>query len=115
MLSELIKNTKKYYWRLNKDGDLILGRAELEPKAKLIITLTKKWANLSPIVEKSPGSFIGKPHNYLKKSKEYDQVVELFKLVKAYLKDDPKFDHEKTFKDTTILLQDFYGENSPHA
>ncbi len=108
MLEELIKNTHKYYWRINKDGDLILGSSDIEPKAKVIFTRTKKWVNLAPIVEESPGVYLGKPHNYLKKSEEYEQVTELFKLVNAFLKDDPKIDHDKAFKNTMRLLQEYY-------
>ena len=108
MLEELIKNTKNYFWRINRDGDLVLGTSDIEPKAKVVFTMTKRWVNLAPIVEKRPGVYVGKPHNYLKKSKEYEQVAELFKAVKAYLKDDPKIDHEKTYKNTMRLLQDYY-------
>jgi hypothetical protein len=108
MFDELIKNTEKYFWRFNKDGDLILGTSDIEPKAKVTFTITKKWVNVAPIVEESPGNYVGKSHNYMKKSEEYEQVVQLVKLVKAFLKNDPKVDHDKAFKNTMKLLQDYY-------
>lgn len=110
MLEELVKNTKNYFWRINRDGDIVLGSTDVEPKAKVTFTVTKKWANLAPIVEKTPGVYIGKPINFMKKSKEYNLVIDLFKEVKSYLKDDPKIDHEKAFKNTMSLLQNYYKD-----
>lgn len=110
MLEELIKNMKNYLWSLNKDGDVILGNSDIEPKAKVIFTITKKWANLAPIVENSPGIFIGKPQNYLKKTKEFEQISKLHKMVIAYLKEDPEFDAEKALKNTMKLLQNYYNK-----
>ncbi|NOU60922.1 hypothetical protein [Marinifilum caeruleilacunae] len=109
MLEKLLKNTKDYFWRLNRDGDIVLGRSDIEPKAKVTFTVTKKWANIAPIVEDSPGNYIGKPQNFMKKSKEYELITNLVKEVKAYLKDDPKIDHEMTIENTMKLLQDYYS------
>ena len=109
MLEQLLKNTEDYFWRLNRDGDIVLGSSDIEPKAKVTFTVTKKWANVAPIVEDTPGHYIGKPENFMKKSKEYQLILDLVKTVKAYLKDDPKIDHEKSFKNTMRLLQDYYS------
>lgn len=109
MLEKLLKNTKDYFWRLNRDGDVVLGSSDIEPKAKVTFTITKKWVNISPIVEDSPGNYIGKPENFMKKSREYDLIVDLVKTVKTYLKDDPKIDHEKCLEKTMRLLQDYYS------
>jgi len=108
MLEELIKNTGKYYWDLNKDGDIILGCSDIEPKAKIIFTHTKNWVNLAPIVEDIPGIYVGHPHNYLKKTKEYKQVVKLIGLVRSFLKDDPIIDRDKALKNTMRFIQKHY-------
>ncbi|RKE02598.1 hypothetical protein [Marinifilum flexuosum] len=109
MLEKLLKNTKDYFWRLNRDGDVVLGSSDIEPKAKITFTITKKWVNIAPIVEDSPGNYIGKPENFLKKSNEYELIINLVKAVKTYLKDDPKIDHEKCLNNTMKLLQDYYS------
>lgn len=110
MLEELIKNMKNYLWSLNKDRDVILGSSDIEPKGKVIFTITKKWANMAPIVENNPGVFIGKSRNYLKKTKEFEQISKLHKQVIAYLKEEPEFDAEKAIKNTINLLQNFYNK-----
>nr|WP_320120287.1 hypothetical protein [uncultured Marinifilum sp.] len=108
MLKELIKNTHKYFWNLNSDGDVILGSSDLDPKARVTFTYTKKWVYIAPIVEDMPGTYIGKPEIFLKKTAEYEQVVELIKLVKAFLKTDSKLNPDKTFKNTMKLLRKYY-------
>ncbi|RUT78218.1 hypothetical protein [Ancylomarina longa] len=108
MLEELIKNTKNYFWDMNKDGDIILGCSDIEPKAKIIFTLTDNWVNLAPIVEEIPGSYVGHPHNYLKNTKEYKQVVKLMELVKSYLENEPTLDRDLTLKNTMKFIQKHY-------
>ena len=110
MLDELLKNTEKYFWTTNKDGDIVLGNSDLGLKAKVTFTVTKKWINLAPIVESNPGQFIGKPRTFLKKTKEYKQVSELYKLVKTYLKEVSLSDRGKLSKNTFKLIQNYYKE-----
>lgn len=108
MLKELLEHTEKYYWGLNKDGDVILGSTDIEPKARIIFTITKKWVNVGAVVEKRPNVYIGKPHNYMRNSSEYKDIVELTKKVKEYLKSNPSVDQDWAFKNTMKLLQDYY-------
>ncbi len=110
MLEELIKNTEKYFWTINKDGDIVLGNSDLGLKAKITFTLTQKWINLSPIVERNPGQYVGKPKTFLKKTKEYKQVAELYKLVKAYLKEKTFSDRNQLSKRTFKIVQNHYKE-----
>ena len=110
MLEELIKNTEKYFWTTNKDGDIVLGNSDLGLKAKITFTLTKKWINLSPIVENSPGQYIGKPETFLKKTNEYKQVAELYKLVKTYLKETTLPNRIQLSKRTFKIIQNHYKE-----
>lgn len=109
MLNDLITNIKDYYWSTNTDGDVILGSSDIEPKARITFTITKKWVNIAPIVEETPGNYIGKPQNFLKNSKEYKLVKDLIKAVKSFLKNDPKIDLDKSFKNTLKLLQNHYS------
>jgi hypothetical protein len=108
MLETLLKNHENYLWKTNKDGDIILGTTNIEPKAQVKFTLTKKWANVAPIVENSPGNYIGKPVNYLSSSEEYKIIKKLIKLVKEYVKDYKNADHKIQFDNTMKLLQEFY-------
>ncbi len=110
MLEELIKNTEKYFWTTNKDGDIVLGNSDLGLKAKVTFTLTKKWMNLSPIVERNPGQFIGKPKTFLKKTTEYQQVTELYKLVKEFLKITRLADRDILSRNSFKIIQNHYNE-----
>ena len=110
MLDQLLKNPKKYFWTRNKDGDLVLGNADLGLKGKLTFTLTPKWTNLAPLVESSPGIYIGQSKTYLNDTKEYEQVAKLYKLVKAHLKESTKIERLKISKNTLALLQNYYQE-----
>lgn len=109
MLEELIKNNEKYFWTSNKDGDIVLGNSDLGLKAEITFTRTKKWINIFPIVESSPGHFVGKPETFLKKTEEYKQVVEISKLVKANLKEINPTDRNKLSKQTFKLIQKYYN------
>jgi hypothetical protein len=110
MLEKLLKNPEKYFWSINKDGDLVLGNADLGLKAKLTMTLTKKWTNLAPLVESSPGKYIGQSKTYLKDTKEYEQIAELYKLIKTQLKEPPLIEREKTSKNTLTFLSKYFQE-----
>ena len=112
MLEKLIKNPEKYFWSLNKDDDLVLGNADLGVKAKLTFTLTKKWINLAPLVENSPGHYIGQPKTYLKNTKEYEQVAELYKLIKNQLKEPTTVEREIISKNTLKLILNHYQEKT---
>ena len=112
MLEKLIKNSEKYFWSLNKDGDLVLGNADLGLKAKLTLTLTPKWINLAPLVESSPGTYIGQSKTYLKNTKEYEQVAELYKLIKTQLKEPTIAERGKASKNTLSLLLKYYQEKT---
>lgn len=111
MLDKLLKNPEKYFWSINKDGDLVLGNADLGLKAKLTLTLTDKWINLAPLVETSPGKYVGQSKTYLKNTKEYEQVAALYKLIKTQLKEPTLIEREKTSKNTYSLLLNYYQEN----
>lgn len=110
MLKKLISNIEDYYWRFNADGDLILGYANQEPKAKLIFNITKNWVSISPIVESYPGVYIGKPETHTKESEKFGLVIELHKLVSEYLAKKPKVNHNKISSNTFNLLQDYYAK-----
>ena len=112
MLDQLLKNPKKYFWSLNKDGDLVLGNADLGLKAKLTFTLTKKWVNLAPLVESSPGIYIGQSKTYLKDTKEYEQVEELYKLIKSQMKEAKITERWKISRNTLTFLQNYYQEKT---
>lgn len=111
MLEKLIKNPEKFFWSLNKDGDLVLGNADLGLKAKLTLTLTPKWTNLAPLIESSPGEYIGQSETYLKNTKEYEQVSELYKKIKTQLKEPSLVEREKTSKNTLSFLHKHYLEH----
>ncbi len=110
MLKELLEHTDKYFWSLNKDGDVILGSTDIEPKARIIFTITDQWVNVAPVVEKRPNVYIGKSHNYMQNSPEYRDIVKLVKKVTKYLKKHPEIDQDWAFKNTMKLLQDYYQE-----
>lgn len=110
MLEKLIKNPEKYFWTFNKDGDLVLGNADLGLKAKLTFTLTSKWINLAPLVESDPGHYIGQSKTYLKSTREYEQVSELYKLIKTHLKEPTIAERGKISKNTLNLLLNHYQE-----
>jgi hypothetical protein len=111
MLEKLLKNPEKYFWSINKDGDLVLGNADFGLKAKLTLTLTNKWTNLAPLVESSPGIYIGQSKTYLKNTKEYEQVAELYKIIKTQLKEPSIIERMKTSKNTYTFLLNHYQEN----
>lgn len=111
MLEKLLKNPEKYFWSINNDGDLVLGNADLGLKAKLTLTLTKKWVNLAPLVENSPGEYIGLAETYLKDTKEYEQIAELYKKIKAQLKEPTLIEREKTSRNTLTFLLKYYQEH----
>jgi hypothetical protein len=110
MLEKLLTNPEKYFWAINADGDLVLGNADLGLKAKLTITLTNKWTNLAPLVESSPGIYIGQSETYLKDTKEYEQISELYKLIKSQLKEPSIIERMKTSKNTYTFLLNHYQE-----
>ncbi|WP_320019403.1 hypothetical protein [Labilibaculum manganireducens] len=110
MLEKLLKNPEKYFWSINNDGDLVLGNADLGLKAKLTLTLTNKWINLAPLVESSPGNYIGQSETFMKNTKEYELVAELYKLIKAQLKEPTLIEREKTTKNTYAFLLKYYQE-----
>ncbi|PKQ61107.1 hypothetical protein BZG02_16820 [Labilibaculum filiforme] len=108
MLDQLLKNPEKYFWTQNQDGDLVLGNAECGLKGKLTFTLTDKWTNLAPLIESSPGIYIGQPKTFLKDTKEYEQVAALYKKVKIHLHDTTITERGKISKNTLALLQGYY-------
>ncbi|WP_372751954.1 hypothetical protein [Labilibaculum sp.] len=112
MLEKLLKNPEKYFWSINQDGDLILGNTDLGLKGKLTLTLTSKWINLAPLVESSPGIYLGQSKTYLKNTKEYDQVVELYKLVMCHLEEPSLVERGRISKNTYNLLLNYYQKES---
>jgi len=110
MLEKLLKNPENYFWSINIDGDLILGNTDLGLKAKLTLTLTKKWANLAPLVESRPGKYIGQAKTYLKNTKEYEQISELYEIIKTQLKEPSLLERERISKNTYTLLRKYYQE-----
>lgn len=110
MLKKLISNIENYYWRFNSDGDLILGYANLEPKAKVIFNITSNWVNIAPIVETYPGIYIGKPETHIKGSEKFNLVIKLHKIVSEYLAKEPKVDYNKIYSNTSNLLQEYYNK-----
>ena len=112
MLEKLLKDPEKYFWSINQDGDLVLGNADLGLKGKLTLTLTNKWINLAPLLESSPGIYLGQPITYLKNTKEYDQVAKLYKLIKSHLKEPSLHERANISKNTYDLLLDYYQKTS---
>lgn len=110
MLEKLLENSEKYFWSINVDGDLILGNADLGLKAKLTITVTNKWANLAPLIESSPGKYIGQSKTYLEDTKEYEQISELYKKIKTQLNEPSLIEREKASKNTLDFLHKYYQE-----
>ncbi|MFA8433053.1 MAG: hypothetical protein ACEPOZ_00920 [Marinifilaceae bacterium] len=112
MLKELIENKEKYYWTLNSDGDIKLGNSDLGLKAIVTFTATKKWANMAPLVEETPGKFIGKPETFSKGSENFQQIIDLEKVIKEYLKTEPKINRDKVSRNTLNLLHKYYKKKN---
>ncbi len=110
MLKELLEHTERYFWSLNKDGDVILGTTDIEPKARIVFTITEHWVNVAPVVEKRPNVYIGKSHNYMENTEEYKAIVKLVNKVTKYLSEHPEIDQDWAYKNTMKLLQNYYKE-----